>query len=168
MNKLYILTGPAGVGKSTISNRIASSLEKSALIEGDEIYHQVVGGYIQAWKDGNHLKVFWKVCISIIKEYLENGYDVVFNYIIEKEDIEVLKENFKKYDIKFTVLMVNEKMLLDRDKERPEDCRMNERCIVLLNEFKEKYINCENILYTDYLTIDETVKEVINNDKYII
>ena len=40
-------------GKSTISQKLAKLLNKSALIEGDDIYHQVVGGYVQAWKDGN-------------------------------------------------------------------------------------------------------------------
>ena len=33
---LYIITGPAGVGKSTISKKIAESKKKSVLIEGDE------------------------------------------------------------------------------------------------------------------------------------
>lgn len=42
MPNLYIITGSAGVGKSTISKKIADSKEKSALIEGDEIYHQIV------------------------------------------------------------------------------------------------------------------------------
>lgn len=31
---LYIITGPAGVGKSTISKKIAESKKKSVLIEG--------------------------------------------------------------------------------------------------------------------------------------
>ena len=66
MPNLYIITGPAGVGKSTISNMIAESKEKSALIEGDTIYHQVIGGYEVAWKEGNHLDTFWKVCIRLL------------------------------------------------------------------------------------------------------
>ena len=33
MGRLYILTGPAGVGKSTISKGIAERLEKSVLLE---------------------------------------------------------------------------------------------------------------------------------------
>lgn len=41
MAKLYIITGPAGVGKSTISRQLASRLKKSALVEGDLIYSQV-------------------------------------------------------------------------------------------------------------------------------
>lgn len=47
MPNLYIITGPAGVGKSTISRKIAELKNKSVLIEGDDIYHHVVGGYIQ-------------------------------------------------------------------------------------------------------------------------
>lgn len=60
MQKLYLITGPAGVGKSTISNKIANSLDKSVCIEGDDIYHLVVGSYEATWKEGNHLKFFWK------------------------------------------------------------------------------------------------------------
>ena len=71
MSKLYIITGPAGVGKSTISRKLAELKDKSALIEGDEIYHQVVGGYVSPWKDGNHLEVFWKVCIDTVKEVVQ-------------------------------------------------------------------------------------------------
>lgn len=40
---LYIITGPAGVGKSTVSKELAKSNNKSVFIEGDDIYHQVVG-----------------------------------------------------------------------------------------------------------------------------
>ena len=76
---LYIITGPAGVGKSTISKELAKSSNKSVLIEGDDIYHQVISGYIPAWKEGNHLQTFWKVCLNIIKIYLGDGYDVIFN-----------------------------------------------------------------------------------------
>ena len=163
MSKLYIITGPAGVGKSTISKKIAEAKERSALIEGDEIYHQVIGGYVLAWKEGNHLETFWKVCISTIKTYLEEGYDVIFNYIVTPKELEKMQEEFKKYDIKFIVLLVDEKTLLLRDKERPEDCQMKERCIVLLNSFKNNNYNKQNILDTSKITVDETV-EIIEND----
>ena len=57
---LYIITGPAGVGKSTISKRLATLKEKSVLIEGDDIYGQVIGSYVSAWKEGNHLMNYSK------------------------------------------------------------------------------------------------------------
>jgi len=96
MNILYLITGPAGVGKSTISKEITRRKNKSVLIEGDEIYHQVVGGYVSPWKEGNHLDTFWKVCMETIKIYLNDGYDVVFNYIICEENLEIFKAGNEK------------------------------------------------------------------------
>lgn len=166
MKKLYIITGPAGVGKSTISKKIAESSNKSVLIEGDEIYHQVVGGYQSAWLEGNHLEVFWKACTSLIDVYLANEYDVVFNYIIDNETIEMFKEKYKGFEKKFTCLITDEETIMKRDKERPEDCRMNERCIILLNSFKNKPYDKKYFLDTSNLTIDEIVKEITKNNKY--
>lgn len=168
MKNLYIITGPAGVGKSTISKGIAHLKDKSALIEGDDIYHQVVGGYIQAWRKGNHLETFWKVCINSIKIYLEDGYDVVFNYIINIEQLEKLKEVFKDYNVKFVVLLVNEETLIQRDKERPLDCQMKDRCIVLLNNFKNSNYNSKNILDTSNLSIEDTVKMIEKDNRFIL
>lgn len=168
MPNLYIITGPAGVGKSTISKKIAELKNKSALIEGDEIYHQVVGGYVQAWKEGNHLETFWKVCINTIKTYLEDGYDVVFNYIVTPTPLEIMKKEFKDYSIKFVVLLVNESTLLSRDRERPEDCQMKERCITLLNGFKSNNYNNQNILDTSSLSIDETISIIENDNRFTL
>ncbi len=166
MSKLYIITGPAGVGKSTISRKIAESKNKSVLLEGDDIYHQVVGGYVQAWKEENHLDIFWKVCISTIRTYLEDGYDVIFNYIVTPTQLKQMQEEFKDYDIKFVVLLVDEKMLLLRDKERPKDCQMNERCITLLNSFKNNNYNKQNILDTSNLKFNETVDIIENSNRF--
>ena len=168
MPNLYVITGPAGVGKSTVSKRLAQNLSKSALIEGDEIYHQVIGGYIPAWKEGNHLQTFWKVCINIVRNYLEDGFDVVFNYIVTPENLALLKNEFKNYTIKFIVLLVDESTLLLRDKERPENCQMKERCITLLNNFKNRNYNINNILDTTNLSIEETVNLIQNNNNFIL
>ncbi len=168
MPNLYVITGPAGVGKSTVSKKLAQNLSKSALIEGDEIYHQVIGGYIPAWKEGNHLQTFWKVCINIVKSYLKDGFDVVFNYIVTPENLALLKNEFKNYTIKFIVLLVDESTLLLRDKERPEDCQMKERCITLLNNFKNRNYNINNILDTTNLSIEETVNLIQNNNNFIL
>lgn len=168
MSKLYIITGPAGVGKSSISKEIATRNQKSALIEGDEIYHMVCGGYISPWKEGNHLKVFWENCIDIISNFLNNGYDVIFNYIISKEKIEELKETFKDTEIKFVVLMVDEKTIQKRDRMRPEDCQMKERSIILLNNMKKQNFEKNNILDTSNLTIKETVQIILNDNKFLI
>ena len=99
---------------------------------------------------------------------LDDGFDVVFNYIITPENLELLKNEFKNYTIKFIVLLVDKSTLLLRDKERPEDCQMKERCITLLNNFKNRNYNIDNILDTTNLSIEETVNLIQNNNNFIL
>lgn len=161
MSKLYLITGPAGVGKSTISKSLARRLNKSVLIEGDDIYHMVISSYVSAWKSGNHLELFWKNVISLIKNSLEKGYDVVFNYIINKDNYLMLKEEFKNHQVIFKVLLVSEEELLRRDKLREKENRMNERCLVLLKQFINQDFNDEFIVDSTNLNIEETLERII-------
>ena len=161
---LYIITGPAGVGKSTISKRLATLKEKSVLIEGDDIYGQVIGSYVSAWKEGNHLDIFWKICLDMINTYLENGYDVVFNYIVTPDVLMKIKERFPRF--KFVILITDEDELLKRDLLRPEDCRMRERCVVLLNNFKNNNYDKDYMLDITKLSVDEVIDHLENDDKF--
>ena len=168
MNNLFVLTGPAGVGKSTISKGIAKRLEKSYLIEGDDLYNMIVGGYVSPWKEGNYLDLLWKNAFSLIKNSLENGFDVVFNYIIGKDDVVKIKQAFPNANIKFVVLMVDEKTIVERDKLRPEDCQMGERALVLLRELREENFDEKYILDTSNLTIEQTIEEFFKGDRFAV
>lgn len=156
------------LGKSTISKELAKTSNKSALIEGDDIYHQVIGGYTQAWKEGNHLETFWNVCIDAIKTYLKYGFDVIFNYIVTPENLELIRTNIKDCTIRFIVLLADEPTLLSRDKERPEDCQMKERCIVLLNNFKSQNYDAQNILDTTNLSISDIINIIENDNRFVL
>ena len=168
MPTLYLITGPAGVGKSTLSQALAESLEKSVLIEGDSIYHLVIGSYVSAWKEGNHLPFFWENSLLLIENSLKHGYDVIFNYIFSYEDLVFLQEKLHDYPIRLTVLMTTEEELLRRDQLRPEDCRMNERCLVLLHHFEEAGFSPKNYLDTTTLSIEETLSTILSSDDFYL
>jgi predicted ABC-type ATPase len=168
MSCLYIITGPPGVGKSTISKFLAEKNEKSALIEGDDIYHLVCGGYVKPWLEGNHLEVFWENCIDLIKNFLNRGYDVIFNYICTPKDIAYLRNKIKNTKIKLSILVVDEETIIKRDKMRQLDCQMGERSVLLLNEFKAMDYSKKYYLDTTLLNIEKTVNEIIYNDKFLL
>ncbi|MGL5087307.1 MAG: AAA family ATPase [Clostridium sp.] len=168
MSCLYIITGPAGVGKSTVSKILASKNEKSALIEGDDIYHLVCGGYVKPWLEGNHLEVFWANSLDLIRNFLDRGYNVVFNYICTPDDIEYFKNNIKNINVKLCILVTDEKTIIERDKMRTLDCQMGERSILLLNEFKSMDLSKKYYLDTTLLSVEETANEIINNDNFLI
>lgn len=92
------------------------------VIEGDTIYNFFVGGKIRPWYPQAPLELFWDNCIYLIKSYLRNGYDVVFNYIIKPQNLNLLIDTFKEYEVIFRCLLVDEQTILKRDKLRPEDC----------------------------------------------
>jgi guanylate kinase len=166
MNKLYLITGPAGVGKSTVSKAIADNLNKSALIEGDDIYNMIISGHVNPWLDGNHLDLMWKNSISLIKNFLNDGFDVVFNYIINKKNLEMIKREFNNYDLIFVVLLVDEETIIKRDKERPLDVQMGIRSLELLKEFKNENFEEKYILNTTNLSIDETMDAIKNDERF--
>lgn len=164
---LYLITGPAGVGKSTISQILARKSKKSVLIEGDDIYHQVISGYKSAWEEGNHLQVFWKICENMIDTYLSYDYDVIFNYIFNVENFQMFNEKFVNYSKKFVILITDEETIVKRDLERPLDCQMGERSLILLRNFKNKPFDRKYYLDTSNLSIEETVCEIESNNSYI-
>lgn len=168
MGKLYLITGPAGVGKSTVSKTLAESRNKCALIEGDEVYHFVKGGYVSPWKDGNHMEIFWKNSLNIISNFLEDDYDVVFNYIINKDELENIRNHFLNTEIKFILLLADDQVLISRDNERPVDCRMGERVLILKNQFINQNFDNKYILNTTNLSILETVAKIEKDDSYLL
>lgn len=168
MADLYIITGPSSVGKSTISNEIAIKKEKSVLIEGDAIYNQVVGGCVPPWENGNHLNLFWDICIDMISKYLWEGYTVVFNYIVTPTQLDRIRSRFSSFKIKFVVLLANEETLILRDKNRPKNAQMGERCIALLNGFNGSDYKMVNILDTSKFSISEIVNEIESNNRFLL
>ena len=78
------------------------------------------------------------------------------------------KEKFKNYTAKFVVLIVDEKTILQRDKKRPIDFQMHERCLILLNDFKNTNYKKDYFLDTTNLSIDETIDIIENTNKFLI
>ena len=168
MNKIYLITGPAGVGKSTISLKVAEALEKSVLLEGDDIYHFIVGGYISPWREGNYLEYYWKNIIDIMKNSLSYGFDIVYNHIMDKEQVADIKKHFPNCEIKFVCLMVDEETIVKRDKLREPDRQMGERSLILLQELKDENFDEKFILDSSDLNVEQTFNEILTNKRFIL
>ena len=77
-----------------------------------------------------------------------------------------MQDRFKEYNTKLVILLTDEETILKRDSQRPEDCQMKERCIILLNSFKSKNYTTQNILDTTNLSVDETVAIIQTNNRF--
>lgn len=173
MSKIYIVSGPAAVGKSTTSRKLAEQLNRSAYIEGDAINHMVVGGYTPPWKSEEVLSLVWKNIADLSMNFVQAGMDVVIDYIAFPNEIEEFSRKIhskvKTVEIVYVVLWVDSDELLKRDSLRIEEHQMGVRCLELVNEFKSKEIDKRFFYNTTNLkpsNLDDLILNIKENPEF--
>ena len=170
-NCVYIISGPPGVGKSSVSEELAYTFDKSAVIEGDSIYLMIKSGLVAPWEDdGYYMDLFWDNVISITNNLLARDMTVIINYVLFEEQIRKMKEflKTKQVNLKYCVLLAEEQTLKERDLSRKEIERTGELSITSRNEFLSRNMNKNHLLYTDHLDIKETVNRIKSSDKFFV
>lgn len=173
-NTVYIISGPAGVGKTTTSQQLVRQFAKSAYISGDDISHIPVNGRGLPWLDQDSLDLIWNNILSLTSNLLDYGFDVVVDYVTFPEEAAWLAEKSKHRDIKvvYVVLLVDQETIVLRDRLRPEEDQMGERSLILLQEFDSNgSLSDRHKLYTQHYSVEqlpEIIKEIIHNEKYIV
>ncbi|MGN7942440.1 AAA family ATPase [Virgibacillus sp. 6R] len=171
--KVYIVSGPAGVGKSTTSKQLVKSLYRSAYISGDSISHMHVNGRKKPWESKEELSLIWENILSLTKNFISFGNDVVIDYVTFPQEAKWLREKLKdlNVEVSYVVLWTDNETLMNRDNMRKLENRMGERCLVLVHEFIESGLDRKHLLDTSKNTIDDipnVINEIRDNEKYII
>lgn len=145
MNKIYIISGPAGVGKSTTTKGLAKQFSQSAYIEGDLINHMVVGGYLPPWKSEESLSLVWENIADLSVNFVQAKKNVIIDYVAFPEEVEEFSRKIyaeaQNVEIIYVVLWVDRKELLRRDALRIKEHQMGVRCLELMNEFEMRVID---------------------------
>jgi len=169
-NKVYIISGPAGVGKSTTSKELAKKIKNSAYISGDDISHMHINGRKNPWERSEEVLI-WDNILSLTKNFIKHGIDVIIDYVTFPKEADWVSKNLKSLNVEviYIVLWTDKETLLTRDNMRMPGARMGERCVILVDEFIESGINEKHILDTSNNSPDEIsflINEMISNEKY--
>ena len=83
---IIIIHGPAGTGKTTVATLLHKKMPKSALLSVDAIKQFI------AYESGNasHLKLALEMTITMARTYLKNGYVVIIERALSRDDLLLL------------------------------------------------------------------------------
>jgi cytidylate kinase len=78
---LLILTGPPGAGKTTIAPMVAAYYSPSVVIEGDALWANVVGGFIDPWEPNarEQNRVLVRASIAAATTLVGAGYATILS-----------------------------------------------------------------------------------------
>jgi len=171
LQTVYIMSGPAGVGKSTTSRALVQALPNSAYISGDYVSHMHVNGRQKPWDSKFELSLIWNNILSLTQNFVSNEIDVVIDYVTFPNEAYWLRDRLKELSVNvvYTVLWVDPETLMSRDKLRNPEHQMKERCLILLNEFKESGLDPKHLLDTSHSSVDSldvVIDDIMNNKRY--
>lgn len=170
-NCVYIISGPPAVEKSSVSNELAYTYDKSAVIEGDMIYLMIRSGLVAPWEDkGYYMDLLWDNIISITDNLIKRDITVIIEYVIFKEQIKKIESFLKarQKKLKYCVLLAEEQTLKERDLSRKEIERTGDLSIRSREEFLSKNISSNNLLYMDNLDIKEITNIIKSSDRFFV
>jgi predicted kinase len=156
---IYIVSGPCGVGKSTVAKELSRNLKQSALIAGDDIMTMIEEGYEPSW--GEWLSITWKNILSLTRNFVQHGLNVVIDFVVEDE-LEWFCKHISDLNIqiKYIVLIANEDTLIERLNKRG-DARLIDRSLFLLKKLESSVTNKKYIYDTTHKQPSEIVHDLI-------
>lgn len=107
--KLILINGGAGIGKSTIAEKIHQALPLSFLLDIDA-QRRYISGYKEHREESGELII--KLSLAMVEDYLQNGHDVVIDKILTDAKI---SDAFLELGLKYGATVFE--FVLNADKE---------------------------------------------------
>ncbi len=164
-NFVCLITGPAGAGKSSVSNALAKRFKRSAVIEVDTLQDMIKGGRVRPWpyidEVALQLSLSAKNACDMANNLLEKDFDVFIADAVGKTQFEQYSNFFKNRNFKVFLLLPSLEVLLARFDNREDNAELRERTIELHKRFSEKQdqLNWQIINSSDQ-SLEETVEQI--------
>ncbi|KAB8138150.1 ATP-binding protein [Gracilibacillus oryzae] len=165
---VYIISGPAGVGKSTTSKELLKKLKDSAYISGDAVSHMHIGGRQKPWESKKEISLIWDNILCLTRNFLSYGNDVVIDYVTFPSEANWLFKNIIDLDVSvhYVVLWTDKETLLKRDLMRKKEYQMGDRCLILVDEFLDSGLDEKFRLPNCDKEPEAVIGEILNNGKF--
>lgn len=165
MQFVYIISGPLGVGKTTVSKALFDAIDGAALVAGDDLYNLEEESEL-AWEE--KLQKSWDKILSATKNNLDKSLNVVVDFVVEDE-FPWFRKRLSDYNVqfKYVVLLADKEIILERLKKRNE-LKYKDRSMVLLDQLSKDPQNQKYIYDTTDKEVSEIVQEIIKSPRFIV
>lgn len=168
--KVFIVSGPAGVGKSTTSKILAQRLAKSSYISGDTISHMPISGYEKPWESEQAKDLVWKNIVSLSNNFLEAGYDVIIDWVAFWKDVQIYATEWvaRGIEVKYVILWADEDIHVNRDLQRANNIQMGERVLILRDEFLASGTPTQYFLDNSNDFLENIITNIVKDPQFLL
>jgi gluconate kinase len=161
---IYIISGPCGVGKSTVAKIIAQNVRQSAFIKGDDLLDMYEQGSEPPWDE--RLIIMWKNILSLTNNLIQHEFNVIIDTVVEQE-LEWFCRHFAYTDvrIKYVVLRADDTILMERLNQRG-DPYLIERSLFLLNQLENSVLNKPHLYDTTHKEPSEIANDILHRSDF--
>lgn len=158
-----VITGPTGVGKSTVSKALAKELPRSVNVDLDTIKHFVVGGFRYDESEEGHEQwtLLGKNAAGVVRNFLKEGYTVVANGMVsELTWDEILRAAPPNVKVR---LHSDPDVNVSRDMQRDGPVRLGKKKVMEHHDYfaDTRYFDGFTEIDTSAHSVEETVREIL-------
>jgi thymidylate kinase len=164
---ICLITGPAGAGKTSVSKALSKKLERSVVINVDELRHMIIGGYIKPWPWNEEVKVQTSLGVKnacmLANNFFESGFNVIIDDVIGKTFFKLYSEFLSNKPVKIFLLLPTLEALLKRFDQRGVDEELRKRTPELHEKFTKRKDEFNwQVIDSSNQTLEETANQIFN------
>ncbi len=116
MAELLVLTGPPGAGKSTVARAVVASLDRAALVRGDDFFAHVARGAVDPWLPAasEQNAVLLSAAAAATGRLVAGGYPTVYDGVLGAWSLERFLADTGLPCLHYAVLLPSESRCVER------------------------------------------------------